>query len=103
MQEIRLRYDMLKLVKSSIDITPQANQRVAEEIMSKSKDDPYFADSCSVLLPENVHTLGYMKACRNSFEHVGESVAAVLPSISCGPAPVRFGCFKFQSCRDVMC
>ena len=68
-REIRLRYEMLKLVSSGNYDTMESNQAAAKNIYEAFKDDAYFNDVApGMIQEENIQTLGYMKTFRQLFD-----------------------------------
>ena len=72
MKEIRLRYELLKLISSDVDSTPTENARVATQVFEGLQSDAYFADVG--IVQDDIRTFGYVKYIRNSLE-MHETVA----------------------------
>ena len=64
--EIRLRFDVLKMVANDAEVSPEANAEVASRVIRILSEDVYFADAS--LVAENIQTIGYMKMVRANLE-----------------------------------
>jgi hypothetical protein len=67
------------MLGSTTDNTPELNSARAQEIVALCREDKYFSNSEAPIVPEYIHTVGYMLHCRESFAYLN-SGAAVSPS-----------------------
>lgn len=74
-QQIHHRLQMIKLLADESVTSPQLNATIANQIVELSKDDAYFSES--VILPESIQCINFMRIVRNSFESSRETIEAV--------------------------
>lgn len=68
--EIKRRYQMLKLWSSETSPSPESNKLAANNIYDLCQNDAYFATAYDVV-PECIHTLGYMYTVRSNLTLLG--------------------------------
>lgn len=76
MTELQLRLSIVEKLSSTSFTTPESNKAASDEIHELCKQDKYFSSSDANFVPENIHTVGYMRHFRDSLELL-QSVAAV--------------------------
>ena len=66
--ELQLRLDMVKKLGSPLESTVEQNEEKAKEIIALCEKDAYFKSPDSFLVPDKIHTLGFMEHCRDCLE-----------------------------------